>query len=75
MNTKEIKFRIWEGKGKEDKIFDALGISWNDIVLIDKERDFTECKDKNNKEIFKGDIVQSTNDVAVINSVWKDILI
>ncbi len=72
---KEIKFRIWEEKGKEDKIFDALEISWNDIVLIDEERDFTNCEDKYNKGIFKGDIVQITNEAAVINSVWKDILV
>ncbi len=63
---REIKFRIWEGKRMLHN--GGLAIKGNTILVEDKgsrnlsiPMQFTGRKDKNDKEIYEGDIIKESN--------------
>lgn len=69
---REIKFRAWNG----GEMIRMEGISWSmfwdevdqdhtDSVLMQ----FTGLKDKNDKEIYEGDLVRSYNEIQKV--VWS----
>lgn len=69
--TREIKFRAWDNKNKmfamfgfhiigETTVFDCIK-QYNLEECLELEiTQYTECTDKNDKEIYEGDIVEYT---------------
>lgn len=65
---KEIKFRAWDG---EKMIFfdfnTRIKLILSDLYAEGKVMQYTDCKDKNGKEIYDGDIVKcEANDYWMI---------
>lgn len=58
---REIKFRVWIEKGKRMLYDSSLAIKGNQIIeeIGTKVMQFTGLKDKNDKEIYEGDIVET----------------
>jgi uncharacterized phage protein (TIGR01671 family) len=71
--TREIKFRAWDKGNKRMEWFDMFGtvgkvegIGWRSMRPLETTSDnlilmqYTNLKDKNGKEIYEGDILEST---------------
>jgi len=84
MRKREIKFRAWDKENKTMFCLDDFTDLGNELLKqIDKtgeydlEKDFiwmqyTGLKDKNGKEIYRGDIMFNSNDKNNYEMIWND---
>jgi uncharacterized phage protein (TIGR01671 family) len=61
---RELKFRYWNGEKMEEI---KLGESWYDMPKELHIMQFTGLKDKNDKEIYEGDIIKEEYGSSVID--------
>jgi len=80
--NREIKFRAWDGKEMHQDVmifdgsppdlrileFDETGTTEKSVISIQQ---FTGLKDKNDKEIYEGDIVKTVQGVYKMQGVVK----
>lgn len=78
--TREIKFRIWDGKTfLQDKlILNNAFLNWPKLLRYvpkdSKIQQYTGLKDKNDKEIYEGDIVILTGNYANTKKLHCEII-
>ena len=55
--NREIKFRVWDGNGRFFEYFNLQEIPHGCATCVAPPQQFTGLKDKNDKEIYEGDVV------------------
>ncbi len=69
---REIKFRVWNNTGKRMLYDSSLAFKANKVIeeLGTKVMQYTGLKDKNNKEIYEGDVLKIGDTIYQI--YWDD---